>query len=405
MHIIVSAFSTMVPMIYRNAAVFSIDRQWNGVQQASVRIVEAPQGASVLLPGDMVKAVIYTAMVGEVREGDILHIECSALAKNLGTGGAAMTVCCLSRLAEDRLPDNDGHVVKARYTPSQIMVSSADEQQSPHHKALKAQRSLDPIPVVATDLHSALPAICAGIRSVDASLRIACVYTDGAALPAWFSMALSTLRDKEWLASVVTSGQSFGGDIESASLPSALIAAQRIAKADVIISCQGPGNLGTGTPYGYSGVDVGWALTCAHQLGGQPICALRICASDKRDRHIGVSHHALTVLERLTPVPTTIVKPIFDAAGLSGPKVEEPWRNVEAFNARIDSQLEHATSIAEHHSVIACNVDAVRESVESCPVKLSSMGRTYYDDATPFLGAAVAGRYAAELVAGKAPKV
>ena len=68
------------------------------------------------------------------------------------------------------------------------------------HDALVAADSLDGMPVVIADLHSALPAIVAGIRADDPAARIAYVLTDGGALPAWYSrtlagLAVRTVRD------------------------------------------------------------------------------------------------------------------------------------------------------------------------------------------------------------------
>ena len=56
---------------------------------------------------------------------------------------------------------------------------------------LREADSLDGMPVVVADLHSALPAILGGLyaRTVPAP-RVAYVMPDGGALPAWFSMSV-----------------------------------------------------------------------------------------------------------------------------------------------------------------------------------------------------------------------
>lgn len=380
-------------MIARDGKVLSLDKQWDGCAQITVMITKAPPSATMLGVGTEIRAVFYPNMVGNVRVDDTVRLECSALAKSLGTGGYAMVQAIINRLPDDALPDNDGHVVKARYTPSQIMVSSVDEQQSPYHHVMADARRLNGTPVIVTDLHSAVPAIIAGIRSVNPTARIAYVYTDGGALPAWFSMAISTLRHEKWLEAVFTAGQACGGDYECASLPSALLAAERIVDADIIIVAQGPGNLGTGTPFGYSGVDVAWALTCAHQIGGKPVAALRVSDSDARDRHLGISHHMTRVLRDLTPTPVAIVKPVFSDSDLGGQRIVE--KSVTAFNKRLDDQLHDVTIHAPHHSVYTVDVDGVKDELQRCPVRLSSMGRRYDDDATPFLAAAAAGAWTA----------
>lgn len=64
------------------------------------------------------------------------------------------------------------------------MVLGVDDQESQHHSTLAEADSLGGMPVVVADLHSALPAVLAGIRVVDPSLSVAYVLSDGAALPA-----------------------------------------------------------------------------------------------------------------------------------------------------------------------------------------------------------------------------
>src|SRR3984957_18884085 len=113
-----------------------------------------------------------------------------ALEAGLGTGGYALVVAIPDRLPPDG--DTSGHIVKSRYTPLQVMVASADEQGSPPHELLRSPDSLDQIPVVVADLHSAVPAVLAGIQGSyrtdrGSAPRVAYVMTDGGGLPAWFS--------------------------------------------------------------------------------------------------------------------------------------------------------------------------------------------------------------------------
>ena len=118
--------------------------------------------------------------------------------------------------------------------------------------------------------------------------------TDGGALPAWFSRTIAGLREAGWLAATITTGQSFGGDLEAVTVHSGLLTARHAVGADVAIVAQGPGNLGTGTKWGYSGVAAGEAVNAAAALGGRPVASLRISFADPRERHQGVSHHSLT---------------------------------------------------------------------------------------------------------------
>src|SRR4030095_12734642 len=50
-----------------------------------------------------------------------------------------------------------GHVIKARYTPSQVRVLAVEEEDSPHRAAVAACTGLDGLPVVCAELHSMVP--------------------------------------------------------------------------------------------------------------------------------------------------------------------------------------------------------------------------------------------------------
>ena len=59
----------------------------------------------------------------------------------------------------------------------------------------------------------------------------------------------------------------------------------------------GPGVVGMGHPLATTALEVAAVLDTVAYLGGRPIAALRYSDADARDRHRGVSHHSLTVLE------------------------------------------------------------------------------------------------------------
>ena len=88
-----------------------------------------------------------------------------------------------------------------------------------------------------------------------------------------------------------------------------LLAARHVVGADVAVVAQGPGNVGTGTRWGYSGVACADALHAAEVLGGRGVASLRVSGADRRERHRGISHHSRTAYGRalLTPadVPVT----------------------------------------------------------------------------------------------------
>ncbi|HEX9040826.1 MAG TPA: DUF3866 family protein [Trebonia sp.] len=336
----------------------------------------------VTVHGASIRALAYPALTGKPRVGDRVLLNVTALEAGLGTGGYALVVAIPDRLPAD--PEITGHIVKSRYTPLQVMTQSADEQGSPHHAVLESADSLDGMPVVVADLHSALPAILAGLYATArtgaaGSVRAAYVMTDGGALPAWFSRTIAALRAAGWLAATITTGQSFGGDLEAVTVHSGLLAARHVADADIAIVAQGPGNLGTGTKWGYSGVAAGEAVNAAAALGGRPVASLRVSFADPRERHQGISHHSLTAYARVALAKADVVIP-----QLRGPKA-----------ARVAAD---AAPLAERHTLVTVPVDDLAEALRASPVGLSTMGRSFDEDPEYFLAAAAAGRHAGRMV-------
>jgi hypothetical protein len=232
---------------------------------------------TVEVPGDgEVRALAYRSLVGSPEIGDDVLLNTTALAQGLGTGGVALVVAVPDRLPPD--PEGAGHLVKARYTPLQVSVQGVDEQDTEHHALMVEADDIDGMPVVVADLHSALPAVLIGMLATDPDLRVAYVMTDGGALPAAFSRTLDKLAPS--LAGVITVGQAWGGDLEAVTLHTGLLAARHVLRADLAVVTQGPGNLGTGTPWGFSGVAAGEACNAVTVLGGEPVGALRISDAD-----------------------------------------------------------------------------------------------------------------------------
>jgi hypothetical protein len=335
--------------------------------------------ARVVTDDGEVDALAYRPLVGEPKPGDAVLLNTGALAQGLGTGGYAFVIALHDRLPPD--PEGPGHLVKARYTPMQVSVSGADEQGSPHHDLLREADSLDGTPVVAADLHSALPAVIAGARARRSTVRVAYVMTDGGALPAWFSRTAAGLRAAEWIAGTVTVGQAFGGDLEAVSLHSGLLAARHVLDAELIVVAQGPGNLGTDTRWGFSGVACGEAVNAAAVLGGRPVASLRVSSADPRPRHRGVSHHSLTAYGRVALAEADVVVPMLP--GAFGDQIREA-----------------ASALAGRHRLVEVAVDGLLEALRACPVRLSTMGRGLDDDPESFLAAAAAGAHAAESIDG-----
>jgi hypothetical protein len=326
---------------------------------------------------DSLPAVAFPAVVGEPQVGDRVLLNVGALEMGLGTGGFAMVVAIPDRLPPDVAAP--GHIVKARYTPLQVTVLGADEQDSPHHEALRDADNLGSMPVVVADLHSALAPIIAGIRDRHPQARVVYVMSDGGALPMWMSRSVGALREAGWLAGTVTVGQAFGGDVEAVTVHSGLLAARRVLDADIAVVTQGPGNLGTGTRWGFSGVASGEAVNAAGVLAGRPIAALRVSEVDPRPRHRGVSHHTLTALGRVALARADVVLPA----------VPEPFGDVVRSACR---------PLAQRHRLVEVSVDGLADALATSPAPLSSMGRGFGEDPVYFLAGAAAGRHAASVL-------
>ena len=175
----------------------------------------------VTVDGASIRALAYPALVGSPRVGDRVLLNVTALEAGLGTGGYALVVAIPDRLPADA--EITGHIVKSRYTPLQAMAGSADEQGSPYHELLEvgglARRHAGGggRPALGPARDPGRPYASCGTAAAD-SARVAYVMTDGGALPAWFSRTVAGLREAGWLAATITTGQSFGGDLEAVTV-------------------------------------------------------------------------------------------------------------------------------------------------------------------------------------------
>ncbi|GAA0984635.1 DUF3866 family protein [Nocardiopsis tropica] len=367
---------------WRRGEVRQLLPSWPGVALALVAVDPADEGDGVTEgtgtgPVATCRALAYTDLVGEPGVGDSVLLNTGALDLGLGTGGYALVVALPDRLPADR--EGPGHLVKARYTPLQATVLGADEQGSPHHGVLRSADGVDGMPVVVADLHSALPAVVAGVRAERPGTRIVNVMLDGGALPAAFSQLVGALCEEGLVEGCVTTGQAFGGDLEAVTVHSGLLAARHVMGAEVAVVCQGPGNLGTGTPWGFSGVSCGEAVNAAAVLGGRPVAALRVSEADERERHRGVSHHSMTAYGRVALARADVVVPVLPGV----------------FGERVRAQ---ARPLGERHTLVEVGVDGLEEALAALPVKVSTMGRGLDEDRAAFLSSAAAGRHAAALL-------
>ena len=387
-------------MMWRDGVVTGTRTAWGpagrSCAELEVEIVGAPSGAERLLPGQRVRAVAYEALTGLPVTGERVRLEVSALDRALGTGGHAMVSSRLEVLPTD--PPREGHLVKARYMPDQVMVTGVDEQGTAHHGLLSqpiGSLDLEGMPVVVADLHSSLPAVLAGLRSPDGvrQPRVVYVMTDGGALPLAYSRLVAALSEAGWLAGTVTAGQAWGGDIEAVSIHNALLAARHVLHADAAIVIQGPGNLGTETPWGFSGVACGDAVNAIATLGGRPVACLRVSQADARTRHRGVSHHSMTAYGRVALAGADVVVP-----DLEGPLGAQVRQEAEALCAPRPGAAQHRLVEVPANGLL----EQLRAAEAETGVRLSTMRRGLDEDTAAFITAAAVGRHARRILDAEA---
>lgn len=247
------------------------------------------------------RAYVLTQLIGPVSAGDRVVVNTTAVDLGLGTGGWDVVHWNLSR--ESWTVPGAGHIMKLRYTSLQV-----DTGAEPAEGA-----DLDGKPVVACDLHSQLAPVAAAFAEAAPGRRLSYVMTDSAALPLALSDLVAHLVGAGLLAETITCGQAFGGQREAVNLHSALL----LAAGDAVVVAPGPGVVGTGSRYGFSGLEVAGVVDAVTRLGGLPIVAVRWSDADGRERHRGQSHHTTTSLE-LASHPALAPTP---ADGWDGPDV------------------------------------------------------------------------------------
>lgn len=315
-------------------------------------------------PKETRKALNYLAFTDRAQIGDKVLLNTTAHTLGLGTGGYDFVAANL----ELRVPEQhgaDGHIMKARYLPCQHAVLTLEEQ--PEYADIW-ERDLGAWPVIVGQLHSQIAPAAAGLK-IAGKENIAYIMTDGAALPLAFSLLVRSLKQAGLIHATYTCGQAFGGDFETVTLHSALLAARHIHGCDAAIVCQGPGNAGTGTKYGFSGIGQAQHLDIAKALGGTPIAIVRMSESDPRERHQGISHHSQTALDMtyarcIAPIPAGV----------------DPALLPRGHDIREIADTDEPLALLEQLGIVA-----------------ASMGRTPADDPIFFQAAAAAGLSASEI--------
>ena len=251
------------------------------------------QELTVRLELETRRAVNYPALTGPASVGDEVLLNTTAQTLKLGSGGYDFVSANLSRALPKPAAGEAGHIIKGRYLPCQQAVLTLEEQE---RYADIWERDLEGFPVLVGQLHSQVGPAAAGLF-LSGRRRVAYIMTDVGALPLAFSGLVRDLKRAGLLYATLTCGQAFGGDRETVTLHSALLGAKHILDCDAAIVCQGPGNAGTGTKYGFGGIEQAQNLDIVRALGGTSVAIVRMSSADKRERHQGISHHTRTTLD------------------------------------------------------------------------------------------------------------
>jgi Protein of unknown function (DUF3866) len=251
-------------------------------------VVVAEDPLTVEVDGERRPAWADTGLLGEMREGDEVVVNVAALDLGLGSGGFDVVHVNLTRGLEGGGGGGE-HVIKLNYSSLQHPVDPVELPE--------AGRAA--VPVLVLPLHGHLaPAAWAAMRAAP-DAKVGYVQTAGGALPGSFSRDVAELRERGLLRGHVTTAPAYGGEHEAISVAGALDAAAGGLGWDAILAGPGPGIIGSDTRLGHGGMA---ALDTAHaalSLGMRTVVSPRLSGADPRDRHRGVSHHTLTVMQML----------------------------------------------------------------------------------------------------------
>lgn len=333
---------------------------------------------TVNINGNIEKAYNYPKMTGSVDIGDEVVLNTTAVELSLGTGGYHFVITNLNKIESDMTPG--GHIMKLRYTPLQVKVDSVEEQDSKLHDKINEFKSLDNLPVVVGTLHSMLTPFVASYKRHNPDKKLVYIMTDGASLPIYLSKNVENLKNKKLIEDTITIGNAFGGDYECINIYSALITAKEVLNADAVFVSMGPGIAGTGTKYGFTGIEQGPILDAVKKLGGNPIAIPRMSFADKRDRHVGISHHSITVLSEIVNVEVNIPIGLKDKEKLD----------------YVNNQIKE-NKLDEKHNIAYLNPGSTLDDLNYFELKVKSMGRNYEQDSEFFDAASSAAYYLMEV--------
>jgi hypothetical protein len=288
-------------------------------------VVVAEEPLTVEVDGQRRQAWADEALLGEMREGDEVVVNVAALDLGLGSGGFDVVHVNLTR-GPAASGESREHVMKLNYTSLQHPVEPIELPwgvMSPIDTKVPMEARRATMPVLVLPLHGHLAPAAWAAAQASPGLTVGFVQTGGGALPGSLSRDVAKLRERGLLCGHITAAPAYGGEHEALSVAGALDAAVHSLGWDAALVGPGPGIIGSETRLGHGGMA---ALDSAHAalaLGLPTLLSPRLSQADTRERHRGVSHHTLTVLELLlggvgVPLPegnAELAARLADAAG------------------------------------------------------------------------------------------
>jgi hypothetical protein len=339
-------------------------------------------------------AIADVALVGRAEVGDEVIVNVQALDLGLGSGGFDIVHVNLTR-GLDGEGATEANVMKLNYTSLQHAVVPVEDESL----ELPLGRA-----VAVLALHSQLAAVAWAFAQAAPGGALGYVQTEGGALPGGHSRTVGDLRRRGLLAGHLTAGAAFGGEGEAITTAGALHHGLRTLGWEAAVCGPGPGIIGSRSPLGHGGM---CALDSAHAalaLGARTLIVARMSFADERERHRGISHHTLTVLDLLLE-PVTVALPIGTRSPLGAELRAGLQRLGPVGTGRVRAEPEPAAAVQRpariaRHDWRNAAVDLPAFAASGLPAE--TMGRGLAEDPL-FFGAALAGGAALAELAAEGP--
>jgi hypothetical protein len=332
-------------------------------------------------PGARRAAICDVALLGRAELGDELIVNTEALDLELGSGGFDVVHVNLTR-GLSGTGAGGAEVMKLNYTSLQHAVVPVERDAL----GLPLER---PVGVIA--LHGQLAPVAWAFAAAAPGAKLGYVQTEGGALPGGHSRTVRELRERGLLAGHLTAGSAFGGEGEAITTPGALHHGLRALGWDAAVCGPGPGIVGSASTLGHGGMAALDSSHAALALGAPTLIVARMSSGDERERHRGISHHTLTVLDLLLE-PVTVALP----AGMRSPVGVDLRAGLGAvFGEGGSGASRPALALDVERPVRITRHDWRRATVDlpgyaASGLPASTMGRTLAEDPL-FFGAALAG--------------